>query len=294
VILPVMYRVALATIRSSMGAEPPYLPRAPENVQVVPLGKFNLAHDSPRNEFTDRPVVSTDLLGVALSEPGVGALGRFGTGGTGRVTYEVYAVNGLDAGLIEDSPDGTRIAAGRGNIEDNNASPSFVGRVAFSPRVGWEIGLSAHHGAYNVYEQDGMPVDERRDVTIAAVDGEATLAGVRLQGEAALVNVDVTPGLVGVYAERQRGFYLQALRPFGQGWVRTMPQSFFAVGARVDVVDFDADLPGDMTRQATVGLNFRPTQDTVLKLDWVRGRSRDRFNNPSDHAGLLFSAATYF
>jgi hypothetical protein len=59
-------------------------------------------------------------------------------------------------------------------------------------------------------------------------------------------------------------------------------------------VDFDADLPGDMTRQATVGINFRPTQDTVLKLDWVRARSRDRFNNPSDHAGLLFSVATYF
>jgi len=73
-----------------------------------------------------------------------------------------------------------------------------------------------------------------------------------------------------------------------------MPESFLAGGARLDVVDFDADIPGDMVRRVSVGLNFRPTEDTVLKLDYVRGRTRDRFNNPSDHAGLLFSAATYF
>ena len=37
---------------------------------LSPLGRFNLSHDSPLNEFTDRPLVSTELLGVALSEPG--------------------------------------------------------------------------------------------------------------------------------------------------------------------------------------------------------------------------------
>ena len=55
---------------------------------LSPLGKFNLAHDSPLNEFTDRPLVSTDLLGVALSEPGFGALGQFGFARTGRHARE--------------------------------------------------------------------------------------------------------------------------------------------------------------------------------------------------------------
>ena len=45
---------------------------------LSPLGRFNLAHDSPLNEFTDRPLVSTEMLGVALSEPGLGAFGQFG------------------------------------------------------------------------------------------------------------------------------------------------------------------------------------------------------------------------
>jgi hypothetical protein len=63
---------------------------------------------------------------------------------------------------------------------------------------------------------------------------------------------------------------------------------------RLDVVDFDADLAGDSERRLSLGLNFRPTEDSVIKLDYVRGRTRDRFNNPSDGAAFLLSVATYF
>ncbi len=73
-----------------------------------------------------------------------------------------------------------------------------------------------------------------------------------------------------------------------------MPDSFFSVGARFDAVDFDSDSAGDSVRQLTAGLNFRPTQDTVLKLNYVRGRSFDPFESPADHAGIQFSVATYF
>lgn len=261
---------------------------------LTPLGRFNLAHDSPRNEFTDRPLVSTELLGVALSEPGLGILGLFGLGGGARVTYELYATNGFSDGLINDSPDGTRIARGRHNFEDNNASPAFAGRVAWSPRVGFELGLSGHYGAYNVYNDEGIAVDRRRDLSIWVIDAEATALGLDLVGEAATASIDVPPDLTGIYASRQRGLYVQATRPFLRGWVRTMPGSFFAVAVRLDLVDLDSRIAGDMTRQVSLGVNFRPTQDTALKLDYVRARARDRFNNPSDRARLLFSIATYF
>jgi hypothetical protein len=275
-----------------VGIHPAFSLRA--GMLLSPLGKFNLAHDSPRNEFTDRPLVSTDLLGVALSEPGLGAFGRFSLGGPSRLTYELYAVNGFDAGLIERSSEGTRIPLGRDNVEDNNASPAFVGRVAWSPGVGYEIGVSGHYGAWNVYRADGEQVDERRDLAIWVLDGEVTVAGTRVSGEAAFARIGVPPGLVGIYAARQRGLYLQAVRPFGAGWVRTMPASHFAAAVRLDVVDFDADIPGDNVRRVSLGLNFRPTQDTALKLNYVRGARRDRFNNPAEEAGLLFSVATYF
>jgi hypothetical protein len=260
---------------------------------LSPLGKFNLAHDSPLNEFTDRPLVSTEVIGVALSEPGFGALGQFGRGGS-RATYEVYATNGFHSGLIDDAEDGTRIPLGRGNFEDNNGSPAMVGRFAWSPAVDHEIGISAHHGAYNVYSLEGTRIDERRDLTITAIDLETRLFGTVLSGEGAIARIDIPPGLVDVYAGKQYGWYFEAVRDIGRGWVRTMPQSFFALKARWDYVKFDADIPGESAGQVTLGANFRPTRDSALKFDYVRGRGRDRFNSRADHAFFLASIATYF
>jgi hypothetical protein len=261
---------------------------------LSPVGRFNLAHDSPRNDFTDRPLVSTDLVGTALTEPGFGLLGSLPVGGVGRFTYEVYAVNGFHEGLIYDSSEGTRIPLGKRNAEDNNASPAWVGRLAWSLRPGVEVGVSGHHGAYNVFHLDGEEVEARRTLTIGALDAEGEVLGIRLSGEAVVAHLDIPPGLDGVYAGRQRGLYVQGVREFGRGWVATLPASNFAIGTRFDVVDFDARLRGDSVKRWTLGVNFRPTADSVLKLDYLRGRDRDRFNNASEKAGVLLSLATYF
>lgn len=261
---------------------------------LSPLGRFNLSHDSPLNEFTDRPLVSTDLIGVALSEPGFGALGQFPAGRRGRVTYELYLTNGYHEGLVRDAEDGTRIPLGRDNVEDENGSPAVVGRVAWSPRVGLEIGVSGHHGAWNVFTEDGVRLDRRRNLSIAVIDAEVTVAGFRLSGEAATARIDIPEGLRGIYADAQRGVFADLTRDFGRGLIRTLPASFFTAKARVDYVDFDRDVTGDDVVQIGVGLNFRPTSDSVIKLDVVRGQSHDRFNNRGDHARLLASFATYF
>lgn len=261
---------------------------------LSPLGRFNLSHDSPLNEFTDRPLVATELLGVALSEPGFGVFGQLGFGRVGRFTYEAYVTNGFDAGLIEDSEDGTRIPLGRGNFTDNNASPAVVGRLTASPTIGHEIGFSLHRGAWNVFRIEGVEVDDRRNLTIVVLDAATAALGLVLSGELALASIDVPPGLAGIYASKQRGATVDAAWSFGRGWVRVMPQSSFTAKVRYDWVDFDAEQPGQSVRQVSAGVNFRPTSDTVLKFDITRGRSHDEFENPADHFRLLFSMATYF
>ena len=261
---------------------------------LSPLGRFNLAHDSPLNEFTDRPLVSTEVLGVALSEPGFGVLGQAPVGRQGRLTWEAYMTNGFDDGLIVNSPEGTRIPLGRGNIEDQNSSPAFVGRLAWSPSVGMELGVSGHHGAWNVFRTEGTVVDERRNLSLGVVDGEVTIAGFRLSGEAALARADIPPGLAGIYASRQAGWYLDLVRNFGAGWVPTAPGSVFALKARFDAIDLDSDAVGQHVRQASAGVNFRPTSESVIKFELVRGWRFDPFNNRSDFARVLGSFATYF
>lgn len=263
-------------------------------IVLSPLGRFNLSHDSPRNEFTDRPLVSTELIGVALSEPGFGVLGVVPLQQTFRLTYELYATNGYNSAIIDASEAGTRIPLGRRNFEDNNGSPAVVGRLALSPGVNHEVGLSAHRGAYNLFSLEGTTIDERRNLSIFALDLETRLLGIQFSGEAAAARIDVAPGLRGIYADRQHGWYVEGLREFGRGWVRTMPASAFGVKARWELVDFDSRLVGQTAAQVTVGVNFRPTPESVVKLDFVRGRGRDEFNNRAEHAFVLASLATYF
>jgi hypothetical protein len=261
---------------------------------LSPLGRFNLSHDSPLNEFTDRPLVSTEILGVALSEPGFGVLGQMPTGRQGRLTWEAYLTNGFHDGMITNSPDGTRIPLGRGNTEDQNSSPAVVGRLAWSPAIGHEFGVSGHHGAWNQFTIDGTQIDERRDLSIGVVDAEVTIAGIRISGEGALARADIPPGLRGTYASRQAGWYVDLARDIGSGWIRTAPGSTFTLKARLDAIDLDTEAVGHHVRQAGAGINFRPTSESVIKLELVRGWRYDQFNNRSDFARLLASFATYF
>lgn len=262
-------------------------------ILLSPLGRFNLAHDSPANELTDRPLVSTELIPTALSEAGMGIYGAFFPAGRMRITYEIYGVNGFDEGLLFGDEAGTRFAAGRGNFEDNNNRPSLVGRVGLSPLPALEVGLSLHTGPYNVWEVEGLELDERRSATIWAFDWDGHWRRWHLQGEYAAASIDV-PAESAVFQGRQSGYYAELSGAFGKNWLAALPGSFFTGVLRLGAVDFDADGRGDDVERQTLGLNFRPHTDTVFKLDYQRTTETDPFANELDAAALLFSAATYF
>ncbi len=260
---------------------------------LAPLGRFNLAHDSPANELTDRPLVSTELIGTALSEVGMGFHGALYPTPKARLTYEIYAVNGYDDGVLTGDAAGTRIPAGKGNLEDNNRRPSWVGRIGFSPVPTAEVGFSAHTGPINDWDVEGLEVDKRRDLTLWVVDLQGRLAGFTAEAEIAGASVDA-PSTQPLLASSQSGYYGQISRPFGQGWFADLPTSSFTGVARLGTVDFDDDTDGDHQTRLTLGVNFRPVPDAVFKFDYQYNWHRDGFDNESTSAALLFSAATYF
>ena len=260
---------------------------------LSPLGRFNLSHDSPVNDLTDRPLVSTQLIPTALSEGGMGFYGAFYPTVESRITYEIYAVNGFSDGVILGDPGGTRIAAGKGQFEDNNKRPSWVGRVAVSPRPSCELGGSFHTGPYNTWVVDGLAIDKKRSLTIVAVDWDLSWKSLELLGEYASASIEV-PSESAIYQGSQQGFYTQINAHFGKDWIAVLPESVFTGVVRAGAVDFDADSRGDSHRRLSPGLNFRPEEDTVFKLDYQRNWERDPFNNEVRSAAFLFSVATYF
>ena len=263
-------------------------------ILLSPLGKFNLAHDSPANEVTDRPLVSTQIIPTTLSEPGMGFYGELHPTTQSRLTYELYLVNGFHTGVLVGSPDGSRVPAGKANFEDNNAHPSFVGRLGLSPVPKFEVGISTHTGPYNVWTSEGLTIDQRRDVTIMALDAEGRWGHFGLMGEYARAMIDVPEESGGIFASDQSGFYAQGMYRFLEGRIAALPASRFAAVLRYDVVDFDLATDGDSGKRVTFGVNFRPTDDTVFKVDYQHNWIRDPFNTQVRAAAILFSVASYF
>jgi hypothetical protein len=264
-------------------------------ILLSPLGKFNIAHDSPRNEFTDRPLVSTRIIPATLSEAGFGFYGSFYASRDHRITYEAYLVNGLNDDIIL-AGDGTSIPAGRPTAfeEDNNGSPAVAGRLAWLPEFALELGFSLHTGLYNTFKKEGLVVDARRRLTILAIDGEYQTGDITLQGEYARASIGIPTSLIGLFAETQQGFYGQAAYSLFDHVLPMFPQSRLGVGVRYDYIDLDTAVDGDDIRRLSIGTTLRLVPDTIIKLDYQHNWMFDRLRNETRSAVVHFGIATYF
>ena len=239
-------------------------------VILSPLGKFNLLHDSPLNDLTTRPLVVRQIIPTTLAESGMGLYGTLYPFESSILGYEIYFVNGFNSNLLQ-SDGTTRIRSGRGSQKtDNNEDKTLVGRLNFSPTLGLDLGGSFHIGAY----------DDAGDNTLAiwALDVDYTRGPFHILGEYATASID------GAADDAQFGFYGQVGYHFLPGVVQTFPNSIFTTVFRLDHIDLGSS---DETRY-TFGLNFRPEEETVMKLDYEIYERDDGSN------GFIFSVASYF
>ena len=258
-------------------------------VILSPLGLFNLRHDSPLNDLTARPIVDRQVMPSTLSEAGMGFFGTAYPSDETAVSYEVYLVNGFDEGVLdgEDGEKILRVRNGRGSQKkDNNEDKAMAARLSFSPRLNIDISASTHTGLYDDANTQRL--------TLSALDASVRFGNLELLSELGFVSADVDkisePGL----AESQRGHYVQAAYHVLHDQI--LEGSVVTLVARHDLVDFDTDVDGDQEEGVTLGVNFRPTEQTVFKLDWNRSWETARSGTEKDegHDRVFFSFATYF
>jgi hypothetical protein len=286
-------------------------------ILLLPVGKFNLLHDTPLNDLTDRPLVSSLIIPTTLSEAGAGFYGTFYPTRQSKLDYELYVTQGFNGYENDGTP---RIGEAKGLKDarqristaddglDNNNGKAIVGRVAFSPLLGIEVGGSGYYGNYS-------PTNHR-SLSIMAVDwtlqrgpfeliGEAAWAYAKgnsadLNGDPAFEAVRAD-GSMPLRAQRMGGYYLQANYHFMPDALKRWAPSHFKDSStftgvlRWDDINTNRDAVGgggDIQR-LTIGLNFRPLEDTVFKVDYqfnFENGKANRINND----GLLLSVATYF
>ena len=289
-------------------------------ILLMPVGKFNLLHDSPLNDLVDRPMVSRIIIPSTWFESGAGIYGTFYPTTLSKVDYEIYAVNGVSstAGAITDL--GVRSA--RGSVSrDRDDNKGVVGRVAFSPMLGIEVATSGYYSQF----RPAMGTVGQSSLSIFAVDWTLQRGPFELIGESAwswISNNGVT-GVAGspIGPGKMYGYYIQANYHFMPEILKRLAPthftdaSIFTFTVRWEQVDTDTDnrtLGGLNTfgnrrelDRLTVGMNFRPVEDLVFKANWQYNAQKNPFglvpagdfgnsNSPMDGDGFLFQVATYF
>jgi hypothetical protein len=289
-------------------------------ILLMPVGKFNLLHDSPLNDLVDRPMVSRLIIPSTWFEAGAGIYGTFYPTALSKIDYELYAVNGMTqtAGAITD----LGIRSARGSVSrDRDDSKAVVGRLAFSPMLGIEIAGSGYHGQY----KPSTATIGSGNIDIFAVDWTLQRGPFELIGEAAWTRIsnNNATGVTGngIGPAGMFGYYVQGNYHFMPELLKRLAPSHFSDAStftatvRWEQIDTDTDnrtVGGANTLgnrreldRLTVGLNFRPVEDMVFKINWQHNAQNGAVgltpagdlgtaSSPMDGDGFLFQAATYF
>lgn len=273
-------------------------------ILLPPIGAFNVNHDSPRYEFIDRPLVSTQVIPATLSEVGFGAHGRLAPPGF-TLSWDAYLTQGLGEGVLLNETGRTHLGSGRSEerfAEDNNGSPAVSGRLAAQQRGLGELGVSYYGGVYNRYRIDGERVDDPRWLGIVALDFQTEIRSLSLRGEVARASVDLPQDLDEFTADQQWGIHLDAVLPVWRPRIRGLEEPVVSLGLRVERVDYNVGTFSstganiyDETDAVTAALSLRPVPGTVFRFNYRRESSRDLQGNPAvKTGGFQLGFATYF
>lgn len=272
-----------------------------------PIGAFNQNHDGPRWDFVSRPVSATQMLPATWSNVGAGLYGKWYQR-RWVFAYEAYLTNGFDDSIIANDEGHTFLPATKENRErfeeSPNGVPLFTGKIAVRNRRVGEIGFSYMGGVFNKFREDGLVLDRKRRTDVLAIDANAHLPGLgtNIVGEWAWVYVDVPQVYAPQYGRRQQGGFLDVVQPFLRRSLLGFEHSVFHLALRLDYVDWqvgefqnNGQPIGDELFALTTGLAWRPTGQTVVRLNYRYAWQWDFLGNPpARSAELQLGLASYF
>ena len=295
-------------------------------IVLIPLGKFNLLHDSPLNDLTDRPIVSRLVIPSTMSETGAGLYGTFYPGRTGKVDYEVYYTTGPCGYNSSGSPrvtedGGTKNSRQRKCASDDgfdiNNGKAVSGRLAYSPMLGVEVGGSGYFGNQSATSYNPLSIyaiDWTLQKGPFEVIGEAAWAYARgnrlaIPGSGFPTGSFLTGGSplnpIAPHPQRLWGFYAQANYHFMPSFLTKLSPKRFGEGStftavfRYDRVNLNMDNKGENAgewEQLSFGLNYRPIEDAVIKMSYqYLPKAFNPVSTQRIHdSAFVMSVATYF
>jgi hypothetical protein len=238
---------------------------------LLPWGRYNLYHDDPLSDLTDRPLVSRYIGSVAAQQAGVAVDGSLDVGNGWFLDYDVAVVQGFHDGFS--TANGVRDARPSFRA-DNNDNKQVFGRVVATPPLSFvdvlQFGTSFTYGEWDAgsdLADYGWGVDLYIKRGRLRFTGEYMWLRIEQPGTA----LPTDPGKQsGWYAELAYDFFPATWR--GQHILLTQ-ESTFTLVVRVEGLDLNHGTEGTVLRdditQVTIGFCFRPVQRTVFKVSYT-------------------------
>ena len=259
---------------------------------LMPVGFLNELHEPTVFLGAKRPDIEQKIIPTTWREGGLGLYGE-----SGPFSYRAYLVSGLDAtqftaedGLAEGSAEGSNAKAnglaGVARLDYTPAPGLLIGGSYYRGRSGQDlrfpsgrailVGTSLYEG-HAEWKWRGLELRtlgvEAHLGDVAALDQELGLTGEQSIGERLRGGyVQIGYDLLSRAAQSQ-----QALIPFAR-WESYNLQSAVPAGFAKD--------PENDIKSLTLGLNYRPFDSVVFKLDYQNYENRARTGLDEIHASV--------
>ena len=276
-------------------------------VIMNPIGAFNQNHDGPKWEFVDRPIAMTQMLPATWSNVGFGLYGKeyFNQWALG---YEIYVSNGFDNSIISNSENRTFLPASKANAErfeeSSNGQPLLTSKIAIRHQKIGEIGVSYMGGVYNKFEEDGLVLDDKRRVDVIALDLNTTLPRLStyIVGEWSWISVNVPETYTQQFGSRQQGGFIDIVQPIIKRKILGFERAVINIACRLEYLDWNVgtfrETGGNISDDLWAivpGISFRPTSQTVFRINYRYMQQQDILGNPpAVIGGIQFGVSSYF
>lgn len=272
-----------------------------------PIGSFNQNHDGPKWEFIDRPISSTLLLPATFSNAGFGLYGK-NYSGAWKMGYEVYLTNGFNNSIIENEENKTFLPAVKNDPfrfeESFNGRPLLTAKLAVRHDYTGEIGISYMGGVYNRSVDDGLVIDEKRRCDVFAIDYKHTIPvlGTSVTAEWAWLFIDIPVTYTEQFGSRQYGGFIDIVQPLLKRGILGWDDAILNAACRLEYTDWNKgtfqgkrDNIGEDTWSIMPAISFRPTGQTVFRMNYRYQETRDIFGNPPEITAIFsVGLSTYF
>jgi len=239
---------------------------------LIPLGLTNQQHEPTLFTTVQRPSTSYYLIPSTWNESGVMVYGDIING----LEYKVAATTALQTTV--DTADGKKpkwIRSGRGGtFEITNPTTAFIGRVDYTEVNGLSLGASLYYAPGSRVQRSS----EKADIFMYDLHMDYKINAFRLYGIYTQTNRSnsskIASDVISSAVEKAEGAYLNAsfdiLSFTSLEYKLPLFVQYESVNARAKV---SSGVSSDAVHITTIGVNFFPHDQVVLKVDYAMADS---------------------